>query len=149
MTNNLPPRVVSRRGISLLELSVTISVLVLIINIIYIGANAWKRGSDRSQCILSQRNVQQATRCYQNLYGYAYGGSPSAESGSQDIAHHLLEKGYIEKPLYDQAVGADKCPSGGLFTCPSPSVFPLPGELYMKCSLASSLGHLPTDHADW
>jgi type II secretory pathway pseudopilin PulG len=149
MITNLPPRVVRSRGITLLELTVTISVLIVFITIVFIGTRAWKRGGDRAACILAQRNVQMATRAYQNIYGYNYGGRPYAEAGTQDIARHLFEKGYIEKDIYDQASGETPCPGGGSYTCPLPDIFPQSGELYMKCSLSTTEAHEPSTHADW
>jgi type II secretory pathway pseudopilin PulG len=134
---------------SLLELTVTISVLILIVTILFFGATAWKRGSDRASCVLAVRNVQVAARSYQNLYGYNYGGRPCAENGTQDIVRHLFDKGYIESNLYEQATGVQKCPSGGSYTCPVPDVFPQQGDLYMQCSLASVLDHEPPQHSDW
>ena len=149
MTNNLPPRVVSRRGMTLLELTVAISVLLGLISILFIGSRAWKRGSDRSTCILNLRSVQVAARSYQNLYGYNSGGRPYAENGTQDIARHLFDKGYIEKNLYEQATGTRPCPAGGGYTCPFPDLFPQQGELYMKCSLSSTEEHEPPSHETW
>jgi len=149
MTINLPPRVVSRRGMSLLELTVAISVLLGLVSIVFIGARAWKRGSDRATCILTIRNMQMATRCYQKLYGYNYGGRPHAENGTQDIARHLYDKGYIEKDLYEQSSGAAECPSHGTYTCSLPDIFPEPGKLYMECSLAMPENHQPKSQANW
>ena len=37
-----------------------------VIPILFIGARAWKQGSDRAACILTQRNIQQAVRSYKN-----------------------------------------------------------------------------------
>ena len=149
MINNLPPKVVRLRGMTLIELTIAISVLLVLISIVFVGSRAWKRGSDRAVCVLTLRNVQVAARSYQNLYGYNYGGRPYAENGSQDIARHLFDKGYIEKNLYDQASGTKTCPSGGTYTCPTPDIFPEAGTLYMKCSLSSTEGHEPATHADW
>lgn len=134
---------------TLLELTLCISVLLVFITIIFVGSRAWKRGSDRAGCVLTLRNVQVATRSYQNLYGYEFGGRPFAEYGTQDIALHLYEKGYIEKTLFDQARGTVNCPGGGTYNCPIPDIFPQSGELYLKCALSDSDGHEPTTHADW
>lgn len=149
MTNNLPPQVVSRRGMTLLELTIAIIVLLGLVAITFVGARAWKRGSNRVSCILALRNIQMAARSYQNLYGYAYGGRPYAENGTQDIAAHLYAKGYIDLSLYHQATGADHCPSGGDYTCPVPDIFPEPGELYMSCSLSTVEDHQPASHGNW
>lgn len=34
---------------------------------VFVGARAWKRGSDRATCAINVRNVQQAVRAYQNM----------------------------------------------------------------------------------
>ena len=88
--------------------------------------------------MLTLRNVQMAARSYQNLYGYNYGGHPYAENGTQDIAVHLYQKGYIEKKLFDQATGLEACAGGGTYTCPTPDIFPHSGQLYLKCSLSAT-----------
>jgi prepilin-type N-terminal cleavage/methylation domain-containing protein len=56
----------SKSGMTLLELTVVILVLLSLISILFIGARAWKKGSDRSANILNVRNVQQAVRGQQN-----------------------------------------------------------------------------------
>ncbi len=143
------PRVACPRGLSLLELTVVIATLIALISVLFVGSRAWKRGSDRAGCVLTLRNVQMATRSYQNLYGYNFGGRPYAENGTQDIALHLYKKGYIERNLYDRARGEMACPSGGTYECPLPDVFPHQGQLYMACSLSEKEGHAPVSHSDW
>ena len=143
------PRGSRHRGITLLELTISIVVILGLVTLLFFGATAWKRGSDRSGCVLTLRNVQMAARSYQNLYGYQYGGRPYAENGTQDIARHLFAKGYIEKELYDQAVGADTCPGGGAYSCAAPDIFPEAGQLYLQCSLSVSEEHEPDSFGDW
>lgn len=149
MTNNSSPRVTWHRGLTLLELTVVVTLLLLLASLLYVGARAWKRGGDRAICVMTLRNIQVATRSYQNIYGYNYGSRPSTENGTQDIAEHLLSKGYIETKLYRQTRGTDPCPAGGTYTCPMPDVFPDEGQLYMDCTLASSDQHAPDRHTDW
>ena len=60
-------------GMTLLELTVVILVLLSLISILFIGARAWKKGSDRSANILNIRNVQQAVRGHANVRGLAEG----------------------------------------------------------------------------
>jgi type II secretory pathway pseudopilin PulG len=55
------------KGMTLLELTVVILVLLSLISILFIGARAWKKGSDRSANILNVRNVQQAVRGHANM----------------------------------------------------------------------------------
>ncbi len=56
-----------KSGMTLLELTVVILVLLSLISILFVGARAWKRGSDRSANILNIRNVQQAVRGHENM----------------------------------------------------------------------------------
>lgn len=149
MTNNLPPRVVRHRGMSLLELTVVLATLLTLITVLFIGARAWKRGSDRAGCVLTLRNIQIATRSYQNMYNYSCGGHPYAENGTQNIAKHLYAKGYIEEKQYQQSQGTATCPGGGTYTCAVPDLFPTEGQLYVTCSLAGSELHAPTTHGEW
>ena len=149
MTNNSSPRVVRQRGMTFVELSVVITILLALTSIIFIGARAWRRGGDRATCVLALRNVQVATRSYQNIYGYQSGGQPNAENGSQDIAEHLLARGSIESNLYQKIHGVVTCPAGGSYTCATPDMFPEAGQLYSKCSLGGSADHLPASHAEW
>jgi prepilin-type N-terminal cleavage/methylation domain-containing protein len=57
----------AKSGMTLLELTVVILVLLSLISILFIGARAWKKGSDRAGNILNIRNVQQAVRGYANI----------------------------------------------------------------------------------
>jgi type II secretory pathway pseudopilin PulG len=54
-------------GMTLLELTVVILVLLSLISILFVGARAWKKGSDRSANIMNIRNAQQAVRGHQNM----------------------------------------------------------------------------------
>jgi prepilin-type N-terminal cleavage/methylation domain-containing protein len=58
-----------KSGMTLLELTVVILVLLSLISILFIGARAWKEGSDRAANIMNIRNVQQAMRSHQNMNG--------------------------------------------------------------------------------
>jgi len=137
------------RGMTLVELTVMITVTLGIAVILFIGARAWIRGSDRAGCVLNLRNVQVAVRSYQNVYGYAPGGSPSPEFGTQDIARHLLEKEYIANGLYNAVEGNQSCPGGGTYSAPARDVFPQQGNLYVTCSLVGTAQHGPNSHEDW
>ena len=65
LTNTLTMK--RKTGMTLLELTVVILVLLSLISILFIGARAWKRGSDRAANILNIRNVQQAVRAHANV----------------------------------------------------------------------------------
>ena len=61
-------RVKRKSGMTLLELTVVIVVLLSLISILFVGARAWKKGSDRAANIMNLRNCQQAMRGHQNMY---------------------------------------------------------------------------------
>lgn len=151
MQTNPPPKVACRRGMSLIELTVVILVFLSLIAIMLIGTRSWIRGSARAACIMNLRNIQLATRSYQNMNGYYFGGQPVSEYGTQDIARHLLEKGFISLHQYDLCKGSDSCDGGGKYSSSAPSVFPFPGALYITCSLAGSENHAPdpSSSAGW
>jgi type II secretory pathway pseudopilin PulG len=149
MSPQTRPRGSMRSGMTLIELTTFIVILLVLVSVLFISSRAWKRGSDRTGCILTLRNIQVATRSYQNLYGYNYGGRPYAENGTQDIAQHLFQKGYIEQNLYDQARGMKSCPGGGTYRCAVPDVFPQVGQLFLACSLSAAESHMPNSYANW
>jgi type II secretory pathway pseudopilin PulG len=120
------------QGMTLLELTVVILVLLSLISILFIGARGWKRGTDRAGCILNHRVTQQAVRSHQNMYGYSQG-----------------------QPLdmFAQIIGPDKflpepkCPAGGTYDYLD--YIPAPGELAIECSLQGSDKHVPDRINDW
>lgn len=69
----------SKAGMTLLELTVVILVLLSLISILFVGARAWKKGSDRAANIMNLRNVQQAVRGHQNMNGLNVGDALTSE----------------------------------------------------------------------
>ena len=127
-----------RRGMTLLELTVVILVLLSLITILFIGAQAWKRGSDRTLCVMQINSVQKGVRSLSNLYGYGPGQSVAG------LQMRVVGLGrFVEK--------TPTCPASGNYTYGGvfgADTIPPIGELYMNCSLAPS-GHVPADHSDW
>ena len=58
-----------KSGMTLIEITVVILVLLTLIAVLFIGANIYKQGADRAACILNIRNIHQAVRADQNLNG--------------------------------------------------------------------------------
>ena len=77
----------TKSGMTLLELTVVILVLLSLISILFIGARAWKRGSDRAAAILQIRNSQQAVRSFANMYGKNIGDAvnPGTAATAGDV----------------------------------------------------------------
>jgi len=131
LTNNNTPKH-CKSGMTLLELTVVILVLLSLISILFIGARGWKAGSDRAGCILNIRNAQLGVRSYQNLYG-------KPEGTALNMATEIIGTGgYLSPP---------KCPAGGTYAYIT--YIPFRGELALACSLSTSGRHLPVRFSDW
>ena len=114
---------------TLLELTVVITVLLALILILFLGANAWKAGSDRTNCLINIRNVQLAGRSYQNSYAVNEG----AEFKSTMV---IGQNSFIaDTPV---------CPAGGKYTFTT--TFPATGVLFMTCDQNT---HEPSSHSGW
>ena len=127
----------SKSGMTLLELTVVILVLLSLISILFIGARAWKKGSDRAGCILNIRNIQQAVRGEQNMKNAVPGATTL-------VASNIIgTTGYIPT--------APSCPSTGTaYVGASATTYPTEGTLYATCPNISSLAdHVPTDITGW
>ena len=123
----------SNKGVTLLELSIVILVLITLISVLFLGAQAYKEGADRSHCVLNIRNVQVAVRSYQNIY--------HLEPGDEINQTVLIgtNSGFL-KSMPD-------CPGNGDYTL---SVeIPDTGDLALDCSISGDLEHIPKEHSAW
>jgi len=106
------PSMKRKSGMTLLELTVVILVLLSLISILFIGARAWKKGSDRSANILNVRNIQQAVRGLQN----------TKEKSATDLveaATNIFGTGaYLVEPLPPKATGVTGYTYGTTFGAP-------------------------------
>ena len=126
-------------GMTLLEMTVVILVLLALISILFIGAQAWKRGSDRALCIIHIQNVQKGVRSYSNIYGYAPGAN------APDLQSQVIGLGkFVENtPI---------CPGNGTYSYGATygnDTIPPVGEIYLQCSLSMSNAHEPKNHSEW
>ncbi|BCX46637.1 hypothetical protein HAHE_05450 [Haloferula helveola] len=121
------------RGVTLLELTVIILVLLSLVTILFVGARAWKRGSERTACLMNIRMAQQATRSLQNLCDLP-------EGATLDMAEDLIGSGnFIEiEPI---------CPGGGTYEFAKQ--FPPIGVPALACSLAAAADHQPPSSVGW
>jgi prepilin-type N-terminal cleavage/methylation domain-containing protein len=139
--SNFPRRARSRtpRGMTLLELTVVILVLLSLITILFIGARGWKRGSDRAMCIINLQNVQKGVRGYANLYDFAAGANVP------DLKNKVIGMGRFVETLPSCAAGGNYSYGG----TSGPETIPPIGELYMRCDLEVLEEHVPPDHSGW
>jgi type II secretory pathway pseudopilin PulG len=147
----------SKSGMTLLELTVVILVLLSLISILFIGARAWKRGSDRAASILQIRNVQQAVRSFSNMNVHNPGDT--VETLEADIFGTAADgddpatKGFLET---DPRVKGHPAGTGYAFEVPAPTIIPAIGSLYMVTVAGENGGDepdyynpKPADVSDW
>jgi len=140
---------VHRRGMTILELTMVVGVILLLTTLMYFAVRAWRIATDRSACIMTQRNIQLAVRSYQNMYGYGDGESPKPHEGGQNIIEHLYLYEFIGNAYYQYLLGEDNCLGGGSYVVANPTAFPAEGQLFMSCSLAESRKHDPPGREKW
>jgi type II secretory pathway pseudopilin PulG len=119
-------------GLTLIEVTLVIAVLLGLISVLFIGVSAYKEGSNRAKCILNISNVQKAVRSYQNLYEKAPGDALVKETITG--AGAFLET----EPT---------CPSAGAYTWGT--TIPAVGAAYLTCSLAGTKDHVPQSVVGW
>lgn len=127
-------------GMTLLELTVVIVVLLSLISIIFIGARAWKRGADRSANILNIRNIQQAVRSHANLYQLDAGSSPLT---SDILFDSGTGQGYLKEPKPPASTGATS------YTYLT--IVPEHGTLYVSnvAAIGAFYAPEPGSYSDW
>ena len=127
-----------KSGMTLLELTVVILVLLSLISILFIGARAWKKGSDRAANILNIRNVQQAVRAHINVRGLV-------ATDNVDDSEIIGTGRYLNEPV---------APNGDItYTHPDKLVSALPpGTLFLVAAYGTtSADYAPstTTTAEW
>jgi hypothetical protein len=126
-------------GITLLELTVVIIMMLSLISILFLGAQAWKRGSDRALCIIHIQHMQKGVRSYGNLYGFIPG------STAPGLKSQVIGLGrFVE--------ATPVCPGAGSYAFGQSfgvDTIPPVGTLYMDCSLAVTQQHAPKASPDW
>ena len=135
------PKRMQAPGMTLIELTVTLATLLLFLGMMFIGVRAWKKGADRTACILNIYQTQMAVRSFANMYGLAAGTDTSNLANPIDVKARLVgEDGYIEQE--------PECPGGGTYRFGGNKI-PRPGALYLSCSLAATGQHAPGDDQSW
>ena len=124
----------AKSGMTLLELTVVILVLLSLISILFIGARAWKKGSDRAANILNIRNVQQAVRAHANVRAL-------------DLGIALASTDIVGTGKYLNAVN----PPVSTLTYAYGSVVPAIGTLYLQVTGDTALDYTPvaSTYAEW
>src|ERR1700679_1941795 len=89
-----------QRGITLIELSVVIAVLLLLVGVLFIGITAWKQGANTAACVVNLASIQKASRGYANMN--------SLGNGAAETSVTLTTAGFWSTP--------PTCPAQGTYT---------------------------------
>ncbi len=122
----------SRAGLTLIEVTLVIALLLSLISILFVGVSAYLEGSNRAHCVQNIAAVQKAVRSYANLAGYNPGDSVTG-----------LETRLIGPGTFLPA--APTCKSGGTYTFGGDTI-PATGVAYLDCSITT---HAPSTVAGW
>lgn len=137
LTKSTPCPVVSKAGMTLIELTAVITVLLIFLGMGFIGVRAWKVGSDRANCVLNIYHTQEAVRSFSNLHGF----NPGQTLAGVDLEQALFGA--------DGMLGTrPACPASGQYVT-SGNTIPAFGNLYLNCSLAGSARHVPDSAHRW
>ncbi len=138
-------------GMTLIEITVVILVLLTLISVLFIGANIYKKGADRAACILNIRNVHQAVRSNQNLKGINTGAdldmandiySVAAVSEETDASGNVITEAVVAVERY---LTEPNCPADGGDYTPT-DTYPTVGVPAVVCANNGADGGAITDH---
>lgn len=116
-------------GLTLIEITVVIAVLLGLIAVLFIGVQNYREATNKSRCIMQISAVQKAVRSHQNLNDVATGGTLTQSD--------LVGTGKL--------IAVDPvCPSGGTYTWLG--TVPAIGTAYLTCN---TTGHAPANAAGW
>ncbi len=122
-------------GLTLIEVTLVIAVLLGLISVLFIGVSAYKRGSDRAKCLMNASMVQKAVRSYSNLFELN-AGAPLVHSST------IVGPGgmFDADPL---------CPEYGAYVWET--TVPALGSPYIDCSDPNNSGvyHYPQNTSGW
>ena len=121
-------------GLTLIEVTLVIAVLLGLISVLFIGVAAYKKGSDRAKCILNISTVQKACRSYANMYEHSIGDATAADGADFIGAGKFVE-------------AAPACPAAGTYVYGT--AIPASGSALLGCSLAATEQHVPSSTAGW
>lgn len=133
-----------KSGMTLIELTVVILVLLALIAVLFVGARAYKRGADKAACIMNLRNVQQACRSYYNL-------KPKVDASG--VATPLAAIGDLAAADVQLIGAAPTCPAGGAYTFDNGAAAADAAQdgvanVFVKCDIADP-AHVPADAKNW
>ncbi len=121
----------NNKGMTLIELTVVILVLLSLISVLFIGAKAWKDGSDNATCVMNIRNFQTGARSFANL-------QPEVATPTTAV-----DKAAVYAFM---GVAAPNCPKTKTDTYTAALLYgAAPGQVFLTCSNGEGANtHAPT-----
>lgn len=107
----------NRKGLTLIEVSLVIALLLGLISIVFLGIGSYRKGADKAKCKMQLSQIQKAIRAHANFNNLAVGAA-FADSDAFGAG----------KPI---GATAPVCPSGGTITWSA--TIPAVGTPYGNC----------------
>ena len=136
-----PSRLIRRfnraSGMTLIEISLVIALLLGLIAVVFLGIGSYREGADKAKCKIQLAQVQKAIRAYSNFQNLSIGAAfTSAQAFGAGLAMET----------------APTCPSGGTYAWDTE--VPATGTPYGNCNYAPTGGvsHVlvpASDTTDW
>lgn len=95
-----------QKGMTLIEITLVIAILLSLIAILFLGINAYKKGADRSKCILTMASVEKLVISHGNMYDV-----PPLPTGSSSDAASALPVTILTETQYAYLATEPRCPS--------------------------------------
>lgn len=130
--NTLKTNLLNKKGMTLIEISLVVALLLSLIAILFLGIAAYKKGVDRSKCVVIISSVQKAVRSHANMFELALGAD-------LDGAVIVGPGQYLENAV---------CPGTGGVALELGDAVPAVGTPYATC-VTPSMDHVPSDTNGW
>ena len=128
-TSNRIAKRFNRSGMTLIEISLVIALLLGLIAVVFLGIGSYRKGADTAKCKMQLAAVQKAVRSQANMLNMNTGDA-------------LVEADVFGAGKFMEIT--PECPGGGAYTWDA--TLPVTGDSYGVCSLTD---HALTGIEDW
>jgi prepilin-type N-terminal cleavage/methylation domain-containing protein len=134
-----------QRGTTLVELSVVIAIILLLVSVLFISIDGWKKGADRAACIVNLSTLQKAVRSYENT-------NMDTLTGGGALTWKLTD---LNTAGFVATAAGPICPATGLGykqgTPANPDAYGFPGQgdVAYTCQFTGNPTHVPQNTANW
>lgn len=123
------------KGMTLIELTVVILVLLSLISVLFIGAKAWKDGADRANCVVYIGQYQKGVRSWANMKEIEDAATINTGEITDYVGTIRVKCKSADAPDYDYETEYHTAPGAPLFA---------------SCTATTGGAHVPTgDVASW